>query len=108
MAEVTRAEFDDAAAAIRLLAKRLTKAEEGVSVSVLTISTLVELIQEIDPAKMDKKLRELRLWVQNSEAGRTGSELTKLNRDQLNLLEKALGPYRQRSAEPKAPPTKED
>jgi hypothetical protein len=91
MAEVTRAEYADAAAAIRTLAKRMTKAEEGLNAAISAIITLTQVIQKIDPDRMDKELRALRLLTQEAEAGRVESKLTKENRAQLLILETALG-----------------
>lgn len=90
MSDVTRAEYEDAAAAIRTLAKRLETVEEGLKAAIFTISTLIEIVDEIDHKLMDRKLRELRLWVQSSETGRVDSKVTQQNRMQLKILETAL------------------
>lgn len=91
MAEVSRAEFDDVAAAIQSLIKRIAKAEEGLAASILVIQTLAETISELNPTLVDQKLRELRLLAQNTASGRAPSKLTKQYQDQLKILEHALG-----------------
>ena len=82
--------YRDAAAALRALISRLTMAEAGLSAAIITISTLVELLNEIDPDRMDQKLRELRVWTQASELGQVDSKLVAENKAQLKILETAM------------------